>query len=58
MVLHLLASYHYLRRDIREAKEHTDRALALFGQIGERRPRDHRADDGYLVRLPLKYWRK
>jgi tetratricopeptide (TPR) repeat protein len=36
MVLHLLASYRYLRRDITEAKEYTDRALALFEQIGER----------------------
>lgn len=36
MMLHLLASCHYLRRDITQAKDYTNRALALFGQIGER----------------------
>lgn len=36
MMLHLLASYHTLRRQTAEAKDYTERALALFERIGER----------------------
>lgn len=35
MMLHLLASYHSLRRQMAEAKAYTDRALGLFCQLGE-----------------------